>query len=210
MSTVDLTRGPRVGGGPRSGRSRLIATVACVAAVGAGAGVAVGAYSGSVAHSGSAADSTAGGVRILRGPAAAPDGVLTGSVAEPALTSQGDVVKVVLPAGTVLATVTGPQVPGEGFPYVAPATTCTWTVRLTGATHRMPIDVADFDSIDSVGAVYRTALVPGQPRPPRTLAPGKTVTFELRAVMNTGEGLMRWAPDGKHIEAKWDFEVEND
>ena len=139
-----------------------------------------------------------------------PDGMLTGSVADPALTSQGDVVKVVLPAGTVLATVTGPQVPGEGFRYVAPATTCTWTVRLTGATRRTPIDVADFDTLDSAGTVYRTALVPGQPRPPSSLAPGQTVTFELRAVMNTGEGLMRWAPDGRHIEAKWDFEVEND
>ncbi len=34
--------------------------------------------------------------------------------------------------------------------------------------------------------------------------------FELRAVEAPGEGLMRWAPDGTHIVAKWDFVVEND
>jgi hypothetical protein len=36
------------------------------------------------------------------------------------------------------------------------------------------------------------------------------VTFELRAVMPTGEGLMRWAPDAQQIVASWDFVVEND
>jgi hypothetical protein len=28
--------------------------------------------------------------------------------------------------------------------------------------------------------------------------------------MPTGEGLMRCAPDGNNIVAKWDFQVEND
>lgn len=191
------------GGRARSGRVRLAVAVACVAAAGAGVGAAVSAHSGSTAAAGALSQS-------LPDDGSRADSVLTGSVAEPAVTSQGDTVRVVLPRATVLATVTGPEVPGEGFAYVAPATTCTWTVRLTGATRAMPVDVADFDSIDSQGTIYRTALVPGQPRPPRTLEPGRTVTFELRAVMNTGEGLMRWAPDGKHIEAKWDFEVEND
>jgi hypothetical protein len=52
--------------------------------------------------------------------------------------------------------------------------------------------------------------VPGQPLPPRVLRPGTRMSFELRAVMPTGEGLMRWAPDGRNIVAKWDFIVEND
>jgi hypothetical protein len=204
MTTADLTGVPAGGRRPGSGRSRLFATVVCVAALGAGVGAVV-------AHASSTAGSTSAALpQYLADAGSQADTPLTGSVPDPAVTSQGDVVRVVLPAGTVLASVTGPEVPGEGFPYVAPATTCTWTIRLTGATHRMPIDVADFDSIDSQGTVYRTALVPGQPRPPSSLAPGQTVSFELRAVMNTGEGLMRWAPDGKHIEAKWDFEVEND
>ena len=52
--------------------------------------------------------------------------------------------------------------------------------------------------------------MPGQPKPPAALRPGQKVSFELRAVEAVGEGLMRWAPDGQHIVAKWDFVVEND
>jgi hypothetical protein len=40
--------------------------------------------------------------------------------------------------------------------------------------------------------------------------PGQTVTFQARDYEAVGEGLMRWAPDGDHIVAKWDFIVEND
>ena len=36
------------------------------------------------------------------------------------------------------------------------------------------------------------------------------LSFELRAVEATGEGLMRWAPDGNNIVGNWDFVVEND
>jgi hypothetical protein len=36
------------------------------------------------------------------------------------------------------------------------------------------------------------------------------VSFRLRVVEATGEGLMRWAPNGRNIVAKWDFVVEND
>jgi hypothetical protein len=139
-----------------------------------------------------------------------PDSVLTGTVAHPALTTEGDSVRVQLADQTVLATVDGPVVPGEGLPYQTPATTCTWTVTLAGATQPLPIDIADFTSIDHLGAVYHAALVPGQPAPPAQLEPGQTTTFELRAVMPTGEGLMRWAPGGQQIVASWDFEVEND
>ena len=38
----------------------------------------------------------------------------------------------------------------------------------------------------------------------------REVSFELRAVESVGEGLMRWAPDGRNIVARWDFVVEND
>ncbi|MCU1597528.1 MAG: hypothetical protein QOK08_1825 [Actinomycetota bacterium] len=138
------------------------------------------------------------------------DSVLTGSMAKPALTTEGDSVRVVLAGGTALATVTGPEVPGEGLPYQTRATTATWTVTLTDATTDVPISVADFTSIDHLGAVYHPQFVAGQPKPPTELKPGESVTFELRAVMAVGEGLMRWAPDGTHILGSWDFEVEND
>ena len=139
-----------------------------------------------------------------------PDSVLTGTTARPALTTEGDAVSGQLPGGSVLATVSGPVVPGEGLPYEAAATTCTWTVTLTSASVPVPIDVADFTTIDHLGTVYRLALVAGRPVPPAVLAAGQSTTFELRAVMDTGEGLMRWAPGAPHIVASWDFEVEDD
>jgi hypothetical protein len=138
------------------------------------------------------------------------DGVLTGTAQRPALTSQGDVVKVKTAHWSVRITVTGPQVPGEGLPFQANADTCTWTVTMSGATGTVPIAAADFTAIDDQNNVYKPRFVAGQPKPPAELKPGHSVKFELRAVEATGEGLMRWAPDGTHIVAKWDFVVEND
>jgi hypothetical protein len=110
----------------------------------------------------------------------------------------------------VRVTVTGPQVPGEGLPFQAPATTCTWTVTMSGATGPVPVRARDFTSIDHLGTVYRTHLVRGQPVPPRVLLPGQKLRFELRAVQAVGEGLMRWSPGPRRVAARWDFEVEND
>ncbi len=139
-----------------------------------------------------------------------PDGVLDGSARRPAMTSEGDGVEVRLSHGSVLATVVGPQVPGEGLPYQVTATTCTWTVTLTHVTGRIPVTVRDFSTIDHLGGVYHPKLVAGRPRPPAVLTAGRTATFQLRAVMRTGQGLMRWAPGGRRIVADWDFEVEVD
>jgi hypothetical protein len=138
------------------------------------------------------------------------DTVLTGTAQRPALTSQGDGVEVKTPQWSVLVTVTGPEVPGEGLPYQAPTTTCTWIVTMSGGTGPVPVSASDFSSIDDENNVYRPALVAGQPKPPSVLRPGQKISFELRAVEATGEGLMRWAPDGRNIVAKWDFVVEND
>ena len=138
------------------------------------------------------------------------DTVLTGTVERPALTNEGDAVKVKTSQWSVLMTVSGPQVPGEGLPYQATETTCTWVVTMSGATGTVPISPSDFSSIDQDSNVYRPVLVPGQPKPPKELHPGQKVSFELRVVEATGEGLMRWAPNGRDIVAKWDFVVEND
>jgi hypothetical protein len=138
------------------------------------------------------------------------DRLVTGTAAQPALTSQGDPVKVVTPHWSVIAAVTGPEVPGEGLPYQADFTTCTWIVTLSKATGDVPISAADFDSIDDRGDVYYPRFVPGQPVPPKILRPGRTVSFELRAGEAVGEGLMRWAPIDGRIVAKWDFVIEND
>jgi hypothetical protein len=138
------------------------------------------------------------------------DRALTGTAQRPALTSQGDVIKVRTAGWSVLITVTGPQVPGEGLPFQASADTCTWVVTMSGATGTVPVKAADFSAIDDQNNVYQPNFVAGQPKPPAVLKPGQKLTFELRAVEATGEGLMRWAPDGTHIVAKWDFVVEND
>jgi hypothetical protein len=139
-----------------------------------------------------------------------PDSVLTGTADRPALTIQGDAVRVQVPKGSMLVTVSGPEVPGQGLPYRGETTTCTWTVTITQATTPIPIAVADFTTLDQFGNVYHPQLVAGQPVPPSPVAPGQTVTFELRTVMAIGEGLMRLAPSGGPIVASWDFEVEND
>ena len=136
--------------------------------------------------------------------------MLTGTAQRPAVTSQGNGVRARTSRWSVLVTVTGPQVPGEGLPYEAPTTTCTWVVTMSEATAPVPISTADFTSLDEDGTVYRTAFVPGQPKPPAVLRPGQKASFELRAVEAVGEGLMRWAPNGHNIVAKWDFVVEND
>ena len=111
---------------------------------------------------------------------------------------------------SVLVTVSGPQVPGEGLPYQATETTCTWVVTMSGATGAVPISPSDFSSIDQDDNVYHPVLVPGQPKPPQVLRQGEKVSFELRVVEATGEGLMRWAQNRRNIVANWDFVVEND
>ena len=77
------------------------------------------------------------------------------------------------PQWSVLVTVSGPEVPGEGLPFQATATTCTWVVTMSAATGPVPISTGDFTSIDVDNHVYRPALVPGQPKPPAVLRPAR-------------------------------------
>jgi hypothetical protein len=139
-----------------------------------------------------------------------PDSTLTGTVARPALTSEGDAVRARLPHGSVRITVSGPVVPGEGLPYQATADTATWTVTMSHASGTVPVTPRAFSTVDLLGKTYHPALVPGQPRPPATVRPGHRVDFELRVVMPVGEGMMRWAPVRRGLLATWDFVVEND
>jgi hypothetical protein len=174
-----------------------LATVVTLAGCGGGSGSAAG-------------ESTYGALpSFLPSDAVQADAELAGSAGKPAVTSQGDSVKAQLGTGSVSIVVTGPQVPGQGLPNPPAGTTCTWTVSFKGATTTVPIAASDFTAIDHLGKLYRPRLVPGKPAPPGTLAPGRTATFELRAYMATGEGIMRWSPGGMTV-ASWDFVVEND
>lgn len=138
------------------------------------------------------------------------DQILTGTVTHPALSVAGDAIRVETPTFSALATVNGPVVPGEGLPYQPRFITSTWTISLSHVRGTVPVNIADFDSIDHLQTVYKPALVPGQPNLPAALHTGQSVSFKIRSVVPVGEGLLRWAPDGDHIVAKWDYQVEND
>lgn len=139
----------------------------------------------------------------------AADHLLIGTYARPALTIAGDEVRARTPAFSALAVVTGPLVPGEGFSYQPSYVTATWIIHIWGASHKIPLSAADFDSIDHTGNEYRLVPPPGT-RMPGSVPAGGQVTFELRAVVPIGEDLFRWAPNGNDIVAKWDSQVEND
>lgn len=196
----------RVGAG-RSARRRLglsnivltLSTLAIVSLTGC-----------SASGQSSAADSYGALPTFLPSASLHADAPLTGSTASPALTSQGDDV-VVQYAGTSLTiNVVGPVVPGEGLPYQTPATTCTWTVTMSAANVEMPIDLQHFNAIDQFGKIYQVTPPATEAKPPTSIHPGQTVTFKLRAILPTGEGDMRYSPDGQRVAASWDFVVEND
>jgi hypothetical protein len=138
------------------------------------------------------------------------DRILTGTLANPALAVAGGAVRVHTSSFSALAEINGPVVPGEGLPNQMAFTTCTWTFSISHVVGRVPVAVRDFDTINHLGTRFKLSLVPGQPNLPKVLTSGQHLTFELRAVMPVGEGLLRWAPNGNNVIAKWDYQVEND
>jgi hypothetical protein len=138
------------------------------------------------------------------------DQALVGTMSKPALQIEGLPVDVDTTRFHVRVTVSGPIVPGEGLPDQPAATTCTWTVTMKDASADVPVSIADFHSVDHLGAVFLMGLIPGEHPPPSVLHPRETLTFRLRAYELVGEGMMQWAPDHKHVVADWDYTVEND
>jgi len=138
------------------------------------------------------------------------DQTIVGTVSKPALTVEGDYVEVKTPTFSALAVVNGPVVPGEGLPVQQRFTTCTWTISLSHVRGTVPLNVSDFDTIDHFQTIYKPTLIAGERPLPATLHTGQRLSFKLRTVMPVGEGLLRWAPDGNDIVAKWDYQVEND
>jgi hypothetical protein len=180
-----------------------LASIAVVAGCGSGGG--------SRAHATPAADSTYGSLpSFLPSEKGTADSIVTGRPGNPAVTSEGDLVRAVVGTGSVQISVLGPIVPGEGLSRVTAATTCTWTVTMQDATSEIPVHTSDFVSLDEEGHPYHPQLITGQTKPPATIHPGQTVTFQLRVVMPTGEGVMRWSPVGGKVLGVWDFVVEND
>jgi hypothetical protein len=137
------------------------------------------------------------------------DQIVTASTSRPQLAVQGAAVQVQLPSGEVLAAVTGPQVP----PFVAPpppAVTATFEVSMARPTGNVPIRLSDFIITDQLGRSFHPALVEHETPPPGTLSAGHSTTFQVTAVMPTGEGRIYWAPTHGSPIVGWDFIVEND
>jgi hypothetical protein len=146
---------------------------------------------------------------FLPTPTLRPDSELTGDAARPAVTTEGDAVHALLETGSARITVTGPVVPIEGAASEPDLTTCTWTVTLTATHGRVPVVVSAFTVLDEEGNQSRPRLAPGSTRPPAELRAGRSAHFELRDVMSAGEGVLRWAPNGR-VVASWDFVAETD
>jgi hypothetical protein len=137
------------------------------------------------------------------------DQVVSASTSHPQLAVQGIGVRVQLPSGEVLATVTGPRVP----PFVAPpppAVTATFEISMAGPIGTVPIRLSDFVITDQLGRSFHPTLVEHETPPPGTLSAGHTTTFQVTAVMPTGEGRIYWAPTHGSPIVGWDFIVEND
>ena len=133
------------------------------------------------------------------------------SSAHPWLAIEGDTVSVRLARGRVLATTVGPVVPEEGrFPV--PATSpCRFTITFTAATGSVPLRAGAFTILDELSHLHdpRVTLAGGGPIP-RAVAPGHTVTLSVSDILPTGNGQLRWAPEGSKPIVSWDFDVEID
>jgi hypothetical protein len=141
---------------------------------------------------------------------APPHRVVEASVTEPHLAVQGDTVSVKLAHGHVLATVVGPKVP----PFVSPppeAVTATFTISLAQAVGTVPVAARDFTVSDQLGRLVHPQLVTGEVPLPHAVPASGHLTFELTAVLPTGEGVIHWSPGGSRTPpVSWDFIVEDD
>ena len=133
------------------------------------------------------------------------------SAAHPWLAIEGDTVSVHLSHGRLLAKAVGPAVPEEGKSPVPATSPCSFTVTLTAATGVLPVNAAAFTILDELGHLHHPRVrATGGGAPPQRLAPGQTVSLTISAVLPTGNGQLRWAPEGARPIVAWDFDVEID
>jgi len=138
-------------------------------------------------------------------------GVVTATASAPRLAVQGDTVSVRLRHGTVLATLVGPVVPEEGEFPVPKTSRCTFTVTFAAASGVVPLGAKAFTIVDELGHVHDPVVTAkgGGPVPAR-VSSGRSVTLAITAVLPTGDGGVRWSPEGAKPIVAWDFDVEID
>jgi hypothetical protein len=139
------------------------------------------------------------------------DHLVTATTAHPKLAVEGDTVRADLVHGQVDATIVGPQVPEEGkFPV--PATSpCTFMVTLTRVNGYVSLHARDFTILAENSHLYHPRVSGPHGGPvPRVVKPGQTVMLVIKAVLPTGGGQVRWAPQRGRPLSSWDFDVEID
>ncbi len=141
-------------------------------------------------------------------PTPTAEGRAHGSTSDPALSYAGSPVVVALPSGTVTVDVQGPSYPA-GTALGATEVTCTFTVVLSDASTPVTLTGARFDVLDHTGGVHALTPAPGQTIP-ATVQPGTATTLLLAATVPSGEGMLRYAPDGGGAAAAWDYVAETD
>jgi hypothetical protein len=138
--------------------------------------------------------------------------VVQASAAHPWLAIEGDTVAVRLARGRASATAVGPTVPQQRRFPVPSSSPCTFTVSFAAASGSVPLRARDFSVLDELGRIHRDLRVRmlGGGALPSSVAPGRATTITLYAVLPTGNGRLRWAPQGVAPIASWDFDVEID
>jgi len=137
--------------------------------------------------------------------------VVTATPSHPWLAIEGDTVDVRLPSGRVLMTSVGPEVPEEGAFPVPKTSACRFVVTFAAVHGSIPVDQRAFEFLSEGGLTTgaRVTRVGGGPLPKR-IRPGRPVSLNVSAVLPTGNGQLRFTPQGHRPTASWDFDVEID
>ncbi len=101
--------------------------------------------------------------------------------------------------------------PEIGAVPVPSTSLCTFAVTFTSAAGVVPITPRAFTIRDEFGSYhYPKVTVQGGGAVPSEVRAGKTLTLAVSNVLPTGEGQLRWAPEGRDPIVSWDFDVEID
>ena len=142
-------------------------------------------------------------------PSHTPQGVPTGSAKEPAMSYQGmPLVAQLDPGVSAKVVVLGPEPPSGDTKAGEESADLTWQITFSEVTKDIPLSPAQFNIQDGTGA-FHTMSPKGDPLP-RTIKAGRTTSVKMHAVVPSGDGMVRWAPDGKHVVALWDYIAELD
>ena len=156
--------------------------------------------------------STYGGLPSWLPKAKVPVGrIQHASAGHTVLAIQGDTVTVGLRTGRATVTTVGPQVPAEGRTPVPATSPCRFSVTFAAGRGAVPLRSAAFTILDELGHLHRPRItLRGGGPMPALLPPGRIVTLTLSAVLPTGGGRLRWAPEAGRPLVAWDFDVEID